>query len=479
MTKTAYAQRARQSELTKSPSPQTKETAQSERGPSDWPAMLLQMQRTAGNQAVNQFIRQYRADEGRPPVQRAGGRGGAVAGPPVRDEEGGEEEVQEERPDAFDAVVAEARGQPAPVAVVDQGQEQEQQEAEHEQQEEVREALSPLMGGGISPDQPHVAKVVLRELAQNDDGGGEGPVAEAPGGGVQAEQQQALEARRLQGLKKAAIDRATLAQNITKITMDAYLAKQAGKPAQERASRRGLTGLLNTIVNKATMLLGMAPKATAIVDLFSKVSAAVMGVMNIIKAVATPVGLALGVVQGWLDLRSALSSTAKWRRLKNLAAKTLEQANTLKSSEETRAQGAAKQELSGAIKYAAGQKGAKAGKRWLAFAGGGAGIAAGVIGVGALLGVALAATPIGWALAGVGAAVGLGMMIYRIYKWNSKRKAKTLGVERHRNAEIIYKALRNGDPDAITAVVDDLDIPLKAALSPQGLALIERKLKSV
>ncbi|MGH2388867.1 MAG: hypothetical protein ACRDIE_11755, partial [Chloroflexota bacterium] len=127
---------------------------------------------------------------------------------------------------------------------------------------------------------------------------------------------------------------------------------------------------------------------------------------------------------------------------------------------------------------AAAQKGEKSVKRLISFVGGGTGVAAGVIGVGSLLGVALAATPIGWALAGVGAAVGLGMLIYKIYRWNKKRKAKTLGVDRKRNAEILYKALKAGDPDAVTAVRDDLDIPLRVALSSKGLALIERKLKS-
>lgn len=446
------------------------------------PSMLLQMQRTAGNQAVNQLIRGYKAGKASlplqrslnallsaplvhplSPVQRAGGKGAVEEA-----EEQEQEQDQDVEPDAFDAVVAQAKGEVVPEGAPGGGAQEGEEEQAQQQEAEAREVLSPLEGG-ISQDQPHVAKVVLRELARNDDGGGEGGPAPSPqqGGGVQAPGDPV----HLAQLKKASLERVGKAGEIA-----ASLAnnEKAGKEGASRASRRGITGLINTVVSKANMLLGLAPKATALLAMVAKVGAAVQSAMQIIQAVATPVGLALGVVQSWLDLRSLVSSLAKWRRLNKLATKTLEQAKVLQDAEQARAKG----ELAGAIKYAASQKGEKSAKRLISFVGGAAGVSAGVIGGAALLGVALAATPIGWALAGVGAVVGLGMLIYKIYRWNKKRKAKTLGVDRKRNAEILYKALKAGDPDAITAVRDDLDIPLKAALSTKGLALIERKLKS-
>ncbi|MGH2390398.1 MAG: hypothetical protein ACRDIE_19530, partial [Chloroflexota bacterium] len=364
MTKQAYAPRAT---ARRGATPARAVHAASEppsRQPMDLPSMLLHMQRTAGNQAVTQLIRGYKAGTAplqaqrrlsallpNLPAQRAlavqrGGGAGAVE----EAEEQEQEQDQEVEPDAFDAVVAHAQGRVVPDDAPGGGEHEGEEEQVQEQREEAREVLSPLIGG-ISEDQPHVAKVVLRELARNDDGGGDGVPAPGPqqGGGVQAPGGGPVDAAHLAELKKAAMVRAAQAGAIA-----ASLAKneKAGSAGQSRASRRGILGLINTVASKVNMVLGLAPKATALLEMVAKVGAAVTNVMHIIQAVTTPVGLAFGVVQGWLDLRSLVSSLAKWRRLNKLANKTLEQAKVLQDVEQARAKG----ELAGAIKYAAAQK---------------------------------------------------------------------------------------------------------------------------
>src|SRR6185437_10905824 len=133
------------------------EPASLTRRPADMPSMLLQMQRTAGNQAVNQLIRGYKAGKAPlplqrslsallsaplvhpvSPVQRAGGPGAV--------EEAEEQEVEQDQdlePDAFDAVVAQAKGEVVPEGAPGGGAQEGEEEQAQQQEAEAREVLSP------------------------------------------------------------------------------------------------------------------------------------------------------------------------------------------------------------------------------------------------------------------------------------------------------------------------------------------------
>lgn len=117
-----------------------------------------------------------------------------------------------------------------------------------------------------------------------------------------------------------------------------------------------------------------------------------------------------------------------------------------------------------------------------AFLGTGGAIALGVAGV--ALGVAAMATPVGWALAGAGAAVALGIGIYKAGKYIKKRRDGKLGTERTAHATEIMKALQGGPSERAEAEallqargVKDVD-GLRTSNQTDGIKYIERKLKS-
>ena len=182
------------------------------------------------------------------------------------------------------------------------------------------------------------------------------------------------------------------------------------------------------------------------------------GGFELAHVVASVVGVFFAGIKAAVDLRSVVST---FRVLKGL-----------KEAERAAAEDGADPEVIAAVKYAIHQKYEKLFKRAV-----GTAVALGALGVGLAL---LIANPAGAALAAVIlGGVGAGFFAYKLGRWAWKKwKTKTLGVKRKELARALYNHLRLGD-ELATAAVRSLHLdPEFIARTPNGAALIERKLRS-
>ena len=92
-----------------------------------------------------------------------------------------------------------------------------------------------------------------------------------------------------------------------------------------------------------------------------------------------------------------------------------------------------------------------------------------------------ALTPVGWALAAAGGLAAAGLGAYKLYRWNKKRKAGTLGVERDRNARALHAAATGPVGQARTdahRILRARGIDPAQIQGDEGLALLRRKSES-
>lgn len=112
---------------------------------------------------------------------------------------------------------------------------------------------------------------------------------------------------------------------------------------------------------------------------------------------------------------------------------------------------------------------------------GAAGATLGAVGGGLLLGGLLGAsmlTPVGWALAAAGGLAALGLGAYKLYRWNKKRKAGTLGVERNRHAESLHTAANDPNHEGhaeARRILEARGIGLAQVEGDLGLEFLKRK----
>jgi outer membrane lipoprotein SlyB len=134
-----------------------------------------------------------------------------------------------------------------------------------------------------------------------------------------------------------------------------------------------------------------------------------------------------------------------------------------------------------AMKEAAEHHAAQMNKRKKRSLIGAAGATLGAVGGGLLLGGLLGAsmlTPIGWGLAAAGGLVAAGMGIHKLYRWNKKRKAGQLGVERDKHATALHTAAN--DPthrdhaDALK-LLNARGITREQVMGDEGKDLLKRK----
>jgi hypothetical protein len=219
--------------------------------------------------------------------------------------------------------------------------------------------------------------------------------------------------------------------------------------------------------------------------------------------VLSPVGLASSVLSFVLAVRSAFTSHMHFKNLERLARAVAERAADQESMEPE--EGAAEEEISPdlvkAVQFAAGQKERKRNIKALSSAGGALSVAGGTLGVaaafgakgaalGALFGVALSAVPVvGLALALTGAAVAIGIILYRRHRSKLKvegTKPLKFGLTRERAADIIYEAAQRvqnnqaspSEHHVVLAALKELKLDVGVAAGPTGKTLILRKIKS-
>ncbi len=170
-------------------------------------------------------------------------------------------------------------------------------------------------------------------------------------------------------------------------------------------------------------------------------------VTKLIGTVTGAIGLFFSTLQSALDLRALISSGFQQSKLDKMAKEAKEKAIAEGHTEEEAT------EIVSAVRYAMEQKYSKMIKRAIAFSGG---IVSMIAGAGALAAITLGTNPIGWAiLAGIGAAIGIGLLAYKIYRWYKKKyKTGDLGAKRLKMARQIVAKLKGGDSLAKQVVVE-------------------------
>jgi hypothetical protein len=163
----------------------------------------------------------------------------------------------------------------------------------------------------------------------------------------------------------------------------------------------------------------------------------------------------LGAASGFLAVPVTGIVAAKAAHRARGAGKRLEGLKAIKQTAGLMGQG--KYALQEQVEYTERQMKVRQLRNWLGFGGaivGGAGSVLGALAaVGAALSIgaltaAVALTPVGWALAGFGTAVALGIGLYKAISYLMKKDLGILGKQREWNASDIIQALRSGPSDA-------------------------------
>ncbi len=183
-------------------------------------------------------------------------------------------------------------------------------------------------------------------------------------------------------------------------------------------------------VARAAVKTGLADLGSQVVDAGSQVSSIIGNTSlpvattasNIAPFLAAPVNLAVGV-----------RATRSWWRARNYQSSFETIANEKDPSLREEAQFAADQMRKRKWRQGIGAVGAALGTA------GAISLGVGVV----VAGAATLATPIGWGLAGAGAAVALGLGAYKAYRYIKKRRAGELGKDRRNRAQHIIDVLHS------------------------------------